>query len=183
MQRLYPVLMSALIALGAMSGARADNAPAFVVPGRADVPVMINGYDASWGVVEGDWGLYRPGWVSPVVIPAPALAPLPPARHYFPSLGAAPHSGRYEIEPPADRRLPRPAPTYYRDWSTSSDMSAPVTTNPPPVIQAQPDGFDPDMQAGAQPGQQPNMRPNTRPFARNYRQPRHTRPIPEPHHQ
>ena len=116
--------------------AYADNAPAFVVPGRPDVPVMINGYDASWGVVEGDWGLYRPGSVSPTVIPSPYPTPLPPARHYFPSLGAAPHAGRYEIEPPANRQLPPPAPSYHRSWSDGSDMSAPVTEYPPmpPVI-------------------------------------------------
>ncbi len=116
---------------GATAIAHADHAPALVVPGRADVPVMINGYDASWGVVEGDWGLYRPGFVSPTVIPAPTAAPLGPARHYFPSLGAAPYSGRYEIQPPANRVLPPPAQSFHRDWSTSSDMSVHATSPTP----------------------------------------------------
>ena len=55
--------------------ARADHAPNYVVPGRPDVPVIINFFDASWGVVEGEWGLYRPGAVSPTVIPAPHVMP------------------------------------------------------------------------------------------------------------
>ena len=124
--------------LGAPSLARADSAPAFVVPGRPDVPVMVNGYNAAWGVIEGDWGLYRPGAVPLTVIPAPDQAPLPPERHYFPSLGAAPHAGRYEIEPPANRQLPPPAPSFHRTWSSSSDNSQPVTEYPPvpPVIAA-----------------------------------------------
>jgi hypothetical protein len=152
MSHLRNSIACALTALG-ICAAQADHAPALVVPGRADIPVMINGYDASWGVVEGDWGLYRPGFVSPTVIPAPIAAPLLPARRYFPSLGAAPHSGRYEIEPPANRALPRPAPTYHREWSSSSDMSAPATINEtPPVISAGPDdqGYGPsDMRGGS----------------------------------
>jgi len=123
------------LALAQASGAaRADNAPVLVVPGRADVPVMINGYDASWGIVEGDWGLYRPGAVSPTVIPSPVALPLPPAKRWFPSLGAAPHSGRYEIEPPANRPLPPPAQSYHREWGTSSDMSVPAAPPGPAVI-------------------------------------------------
>jgi hypothetical protein len=113
--------------VGASGTALADHAPSLVVPGRADYPVMVNGYDASWGVVEGDWGLHRPGFVSPTVIPSPIAAPLAPAKHFFPSLGAAPYSGRYEIEPPANRALPPPAQSFHRDWSTSSDMSVPAT--------------------------------------------------------
>ncbi len=143
MLRSVPVgfLALCLIVIASASAARADHAPSFVVPGRADVPVIINGYDAAWGVIEGDWGLYRPGAVAPVVIPAPTATPLPPVRHYFPSLGAAPHAGRYEIEPPANRQLPPPAPTYYRNWSSSSEMSLPVTETPPapPVIVAPPE--------------------------------------------
>ena len=126
--------------------ARADHQPAFVVPGRADVPVMINGYNAAWGVVEGDFGLYRPGAVPIAVIPSPFPQELPPpARRYFPSLGAAPHSGRYEIEPPANRKLPPPAEEYFRSWSSSSDMSAPVTTyapSPPMIVTPEVPFFD-----------------------------------------
>lgn len=126
--------------------ARADHAPAYVVPGRLDVPVMINGYDASWGVVEGEWGLYRPGHMTPIVIPASYAAPLsPPAPRYFPSLGAAPKSGRYEIEPGPNRVLPPPAPSFHREWSSSSGAD-PVTeyAPSPPIIVA------PDIRRGRQ---------------------------------
>jgi hypothetical protein len=136
--RVVRAMFLLVAALCAASAARADHAPSFVVPGRADVPVMINGYDASWGVVEGDWGLSRPGAVPLTVIPAPYARPLAPARHYFPSLGAAPNAGRYEIEPPANRVLPLPAPSFHRDWSTGPDPSVSVTEYPPmpPVIVA-----------------------------------------------
>lgn len=117
--------------------AQADHAPNYVVPGRPDVPVIINFFDASWGVVEGEWGLYRPGDVSPTVIPAPYVTPRAPARPYYPSLGGIPYKGRLEIEPPADRQLPPPAPSYHRSW-TSESQNSPVTQYPPmpPVIVA-----------------------------------------------
>ena len=35
--------------------------PVLVIPGRPGIPVVINGYDASYTIVEGDWGLSRPG--------------------------------------------------------------------------------------------------------------------------
>ncbi len=121
---------------------RADHLPAFVVPGRADVPVIINGYDASWGVVESDWGLYRPGAVAPVVITAPNAGPASAAHHYFPSLGGVtPRLGRYEIEPSPNRVLPPPAESFHRTWSSGSDPVAPVTeyAPSPPIIVAPPD--------------------------------------------
>jgi hypothetical protein len=134
--------LALLLALPATStltaAARADHAPAYVVPGRPDVPVMINGVDASWGVVEGDYGLYRPGAVPVTVIPSPLVAPLPPvsARHYFPSLGGIPAAGRLEVEPPENRRLPPPAPSFHREWSSQSG-GGPVTEyapSPPMII-------------------------------------------------
>jgi hypothetical protein len=140
--RFWITLLLALcaVALEAIFSARADNAPAYVVPGRPDVPVMMNGYDASWGVIEGDWGLYRPGAVSPTLILSPYAAPLPPGRRYFPSLGAAPNAGRYEIEPPANRALPPPAESFHRSWSSSSDMSVPATVYAPsPAVIAGPE--------------------------------------------
>jgi hypothetical protein len=124
--------------LAAVASARADHAPAFVVPGRPDVPVMINGMDASWGIAEGDWGLYRPGAIPVTVIPSPYAAPPPPARHYYPSLGGIPYKGRHEIEPPANRRPPPPAEPYYRSWSSQSDPYTPVTeyAPSPPIVVA-----------------------------------------------
>jgi hypothetical protein len=126
-------IVSALVALIA-GAAKADHAPAYVVPGRSDVPVMINGYDASWGVVNGDWGMYRPGAVGLTVYPAPFVPQPPiyrPVPRYFPSLGAAPQVGRYEVNPPAHRPLPPQAQPYHRSWSAESDMSNPVTDYAP----------------------------------------------------
>jgi hypothetical protein len=139
---------SAVLAIGIVGSvlgaavARADHAPVFVVPGRAGIPVIINGYDASYTVVEGDWGLSRPGHVPPAIVGGPLNMPAPYySGAYFPAQGRRPGYGRREVEPPADRRLPRPAPSYYREWSAES-RPLPATmdppANPPPVISASP---------------------------------------------
>jgi hypothetical protein len=117
-----------------------DQGPVLVIPGRPGIPVVINGYDASYTIVEGDWGLARPGQVSPVIVSGPLIAPAPYyAGHYYPSLGRRPGYGRREVEPPADRRLPPPAPSYYREWGVES-QPLPATIDPPayppPVIAA-----------------------------------------------
>ena len=36
-----------------------------VIPGRPGVPIIINGLDASWSVVEGEWGLGKNNQVQP----------------------------------------------------------------------------------------------------------------------
>jgi len=140
------------------SAAQAQYAPVIAVPGRADVPVLMNGYDASWAVIEGDWGLARPGQVSPTVIYrlAPAAVYPPPAGPYYPSTGQAPRYGRLEVVPPPNRPRPRPAETFYRDWGTQSDMNAPVTTYPP---------FNPPevIYGNSDPQPQPHPRPKPRP--------------------
>jgi hypothetical protein len=115
--------------------ARADHAPNYVVPGRPDVPVIINFFDASWGVVEGEWGLYRPGAVAPTVIPAPYVTPRVQAKPYYPSLGGITYKGRLEVEPPANRELPPPAPSYHRSWTSESpNLPATEYAPAPPVI-------------------------------------------------
>ena len=38
-----------------------------VIPGRVGVPIIINGVDASYAVVEGDWGLGKGTHVQPTV--------------------------------------------------------------------------------------------------------------------
>jgi hypothetical protein len=139
MRRIASVCLVLAAAL-ANDAARADHAPTFVVPGRPGVPVIINGYDASYAVVEGDWGLNRPGHVPPTVITGPLIAPAPTWHGYYPATGRQPGYGRREIEPPPNRRLPPPAPSYYREWSTESQALPPtvIPANPPPVIEAQP---------------------------------------------
>jgi hypothetical protein len=133
------------LALGALATVRlamADNEPVLVIPGRPGVPVMINGVDASGAVVEGEWGLNRPGVVVPTVI-LPHWGPywVPDdvnVAPYFPRTGHKPRYGRLEIIPP-HRHKPRRAEPYFRQWHSESDPSpatAPAPFAPPPVIVA-----------------------------------------------
>jgi len=121
--------------------ARADHQPALIVPGNPKVPVVINGLDASWAVAEGDWGLYRPGHGTPVIIyPYPPVADYWHSRSYFPATGTRPRYGRLEVIPPANRRLPPPAQSFHRYWSTPAAPPATITEYPdfvpPPIILA-----------------------------------------------
>jgi hypothetical protein len=142
MQTIGFTLAIGLVLVGATS-LRADHAPVYVVPGKSGVPVVINGYDASFTVVEGDWGLWRPGHVPPTIVSGPLVAPAPYFYGaYFPAYGRRPGYGRYEVEPPPNRRLPPPAPSFYREWGTQS-QNLPATVAepplyPPPVIEASP---------------------------------------------
>ena len=113
---------------------RADNGPVIVIPSRPGIPVIINGRDASYAVVEGDWGLFRPGAAPVTVTGGSPVLPNEVYRRrnsYIPKYGRAPERGRYEVEPPADRALPEPAESFSREWSTSSDAAAPVTITDP----------------------------------------------------
>ena len=121
------VLLAAITA----SPAFAQRAPEIVIPGKPGVPVYINGIDASWGVVEGDFGLDRPGMVTPTVVWRPLVVELPErVPGYHPATGKRPGYGRLEVVPPPDRALPPPAPTYYRSWSSGSG-AGPVTEYAP----------------------------------------------------
>ena len=113
---------------------RADNGPVIVIPSRPGIPVIINGRDASYAVVEGDWGLSRPGAVPVTVYGGAPVLPNEVYRRrnsYIPRYGRAPDRGRYEVEPAADRALPEPAESFSRSWSTSSDIAAPATITDP----------------------------------------------------
>jgi hypothetical protein len=127
MRLVHAILLLAITA----SPAFAQGVPEIVIPGKPGVPVYINGIDASWGIVEGEFGLDRPGAMTPIVIYRPVVVAYPqnvPA--YYPKDGKRPGYGRLEIIPPADRPLPPPAPTYYRSWSSGS-ASGPVTDYAP----------------------------------------------------
>jgi hypothetical protein len=109
-----------------------------VIPGRPGVPVIINGKDASYAVVEGDWGLARSIHVQPTVYGGRAVDPEPSIGHYYPSEGGVPGYGRLETEPPADRKLPKPAESFHQSWSAQSARPAPqpaVPFYPPPPPQ------------------------------------------------
>ena len=121
-------------AVFAPAPARADSGPVIVIPSRPGIPVVINGRDASYAVVEGDWGLSRPGAGAVTVIGGMPVLPnsvYTRRNSYHPKYGRAPLRGRNEIEPAADRALPDPAEDFSRSWSTSSDMAAPATITDP----------------------------------------------------
>jgi hypothetical protein len=125
--------MRAGIALAILLGANwaataSDSGFVIVIPGRPGVPIMINGVDASYAVVEGDWGLARG-----------IQDPEPHVGHYYPSSGRIPGYGRLEIEP-AGR--PKPAEAFHQSWSANSSSAQPpeppVPPYPPPIITAPP---------------------------------------------
>jgi len=122
--------------IGMTSSAFAGGGFEIVVPGKPGVPVIINGIDASYAVVEGDWGLERGTHVQPTVYGGRYIDPVPNVGHYYPSAGHMPGYGRLEIEPPANRRLPKEAESYYRSWSAQSTPQLEIPANPPPVIVA-----------------------------------------------
>ena len=130
------VLLSSTAVMASESG------PVIVIPGRAGVPVIINGVDASYAVVEGDWGLNRPSQTDPRIIFNYGYPPhlYPGASHYFPGGGPPPKVGRKEVDIP---RAPQPDEGYIRSWSSQSDptpATSPTNYDMPPVIVA-PDDF------------------------------------------
>jgi hypothetical protein len=133
-------MMRALLALAILIGtnwaAQAGNtSPVLVIPGRPGVPVIINGVDASYRVVEGDWGLARSVHVQPTVYGGRPVEIDPPVGHYYPSAGHLPGYGRLEIEPPSNGK-PKPAESFHQTWSIQSTPQPEVPPNPPPVILA-----------------------------------------------
>ncbi|MGY3234209.1 hypothetical protein ACVWZ4_005272 [Bradyrhizobium sp. USDA 4472] len=112
-----------------------------VVPGRPGVPIIINNIDASYTVVEGVWGLGKNVQVQPTIYGGRYVAERQPSDvgHYYPSMGLQPGYGRLEIEPPANRKLPKPAESYHESLGVQSAPLPPqmdVPVNPPPVILA-----------------------------------------------
>ena len=148
---------AALAFLMAMaSQALADGGFEIVIPGRPGVPVIINGVDASYTVVEGDWGLAIRLQPQPTVYGGRYIDPVPNVGHYYPSAGHLPGYGRLEIEPPANRKLPPEAESYYRSWSAQSTPQLEIPANPPPVIVAP--QIDYDWQHGRHPRPRPHPR-------------------------
>jgi hypothetical protein len=110
-----------------------------VIPGRPGVPIIINGVDASYAVVEGEWGLGQGNQVQPTIYGGRYIDPVPRVGHYYPSAGRMPGYGRLEIEPAANRRLPQPAESYHQSWSAQSaplPAQSNVPLNPPEIIYA-----------------------------------------------
>ena len=128
------------ILFGATGAALAsDTGPVIVIPGRPGVPIMINGVDASYAVVEGDWGLAKNIHVQPTVYGGRVIDLEPHVGHYYPSSGRLPGYGRLEIEPPG---RPKPAESFHQSWSAQStpqSQEPSVPLYPPPIITAPPD--------------------------------------------
>lgn len=143
--RVHPVLHVSLVITAAatmlLAGGAAwsgDRAPVIVIPGRPGVPVMWFGQDISYGVIEGDWGLERPGHGEiTIILPGPRVVRTPLTGGYFPTTGEPPSYGRHEVEPPPDRALPPPAESYFRAWGAQSEPQPPVSppaADSPPVL-------------------------------------------------
>ncbi|MDU6731502.1 MAG: hypothetical protein E6471_33070 [Bradyrhizobium sp.] len=137
------------ILIGTAPVALASEGFEIVIPQRPGVPVVINGIDASYAVVEGQYGLGRGNYMQPMIYGGRPVEPEPHVRHYHPSLGSKPGYGRMEIEPPAERKLPKPAESYSRSWGAESMMQPAepqVPMYPPAVILAPerggPRGYD-----------------------------------------
>jgi hypothetical protein len=116
----------------------AQTGPVIVIPGRPGVPIIINGLDASYAVVEGDWGLAKGQRVQPTVYGGRLVDPEPHVGHYYPSSGHLPGYGRLEIEPPSNGR-PQQAQSYHQSWSAQSTpqpAQPDVPFYPPPVVTA-----------------------------------------------
>jgi hypothetical protein len=113
-----------------------------VIPGRPGVPILLYGVDISYAVVEGSFGLGKGVQNQPTVFGGRYVDPEPNVGHYYPSMGLRPGYGRLEIEPPANRKLPRPAASYHQSWSAQSapqpaqSAQPEVPLYPPPVIVA-----------------------------------------------
>jgi hypothetical protein len=115
-----------------------------VIPGRPGVPVIINGVDASYAVVEGEWGLGQGNQVQPTIYGGRYIDPVPRVGHYYPSAGRMPGYGRLEVEPPSNRRLPQPAESYHESLSVHSaplPAQSNVPVNPPAIIYAPQDDW------------------------------------------
>lgn len=121
-------VVSSLAAFAASAPAHADEGPVIAIPTRPGVPIVINGRDASYAVVEGDWGLARPGHGSITVIGGSPITPNPvyePRNSYHPRYGRPPPRGRNEVDPGPDGPSSG-AESFSRSWSSSSDVSPPV---------------------------------------------------------
>jgi len=111
-----------------------------VIPGRPGVPVIINGIDVSYAVIEGDFGLGKGVHNQLTIYGGHYVDTAPNVGHYYPSSGQLPGYGRLEIEPPPNRKLPPPAESYFQSWSAQSAQQPAqppvVPPYPPPVIMA-----------------------------------------------
>jgi hypothetical protein len=79
----------------------ADSGPVFVVPGRTPAPIVINGCDASYAVIESDFGLGKNVRIPPIIYGCRAPY-TKPVGHYFPS------GGRRDMRKGMRKEIPSP---------------------------------------------------------------------------
>src|SRR3954451_18767921 len=115
--RVGHLFLTAVCAATLAMPARAQTGPVIAIPGKAGVPVTINGVIVDGAVVYGDWGLARPGHGQIVIEGPVGFTANWDSRDYFPATGRQPRYGRLEIEPP---RRARADTTYNRAWSIES---------------------------------------------------------------
>jgi hypothetical protein len=124
-----------------------ETGPVIVIPSRPGVPIIVDGQDISGAVIEGDWGLARPGQISPRVIyrynQGALIGPAPAA--YFPKTGRAPKVGRKEVDVP---RAPEKPDTFFRSFGVQSD---PTPVTPPGTQQQMPIIVAPQVNPGHHP--------------------------------
>ena len=147
------LIMAAAILIGSMPLAFAGEGFDLVVPGRPGVPIIINGIDVSYAVLEGDFGLGKGANNQPTVFGGRYVGwDQPNVGHYYPSLGLRPGYGRLEIEPPTNRRLPQPA-----------QQQPEIPFYPPPVIMAPHSDDDRDRKRQDFPPQPQDFRKQEKP--------------------
>jgi len=145
--------------------AQAETGPVIVIPGRPGVPIIINGIDASYAVVEGDWGLGKGQRVQPTVYGGRPVEVDPPVGHYYPSSGRMPGYGRLEIEPAGK---PKPAESYHESVSVQSTPQPVQPAQPaipiyPPAVIMAPEHHEHGPQDPANPAQEFQSRESRRP--------------------
>jgi hypothetical protein len=128
MHRRIGLLSFLSAAVVGVSSACAQTGPVIVIPGKAGVPVTINGVIVDGAVVYGDWGLARPGHGEILIEGPVAYTENFDQRGYFPATGHRPRIGRLEVQPAPRRRANT---SYHREWSAGSDFRQPVTQYPP----------------------------------------------------
>jgi len=69
------LLQAVFLVVVSASPAFAQRQPVIVIPGKPGVPVLLNGVDVSYAVIEGEFGLSRPIMVNPTVVYRPFALP------------------------------------------------------------------------------------------------------------
>jgi hypothetical protein len=132
---------------GAAIAQASETGPVIVVPGRAGVPIIVNGQDISGAIISGDWGLDRPSQTDPRILyryhGGSLIGPAPAA--YYPKTGRAPKVGRREVDTP--HGIDRPE-SFYRSFGVQSD---PTPVTPPGTQQQMPIIVAPQINPGHHP--------------------------------